>query len=186
MSYYPGGSVVLFLSSCHRLPLVNWCFRHGAALSATAMRLTRTAALPLSGHILILLVFLFLVYYDAYLGRHSIHFKNILKIVTKIITKNLSKSYNKKFKKSVVDTYLLFKLDFRDDFRDNFHDIFKCIELHPRLRHVLHVPSRRTVRLPGRWFNRKKSWLEFWVLKLIEILFLFWDISKLPIYWTFS
>ena len=100
------------------------------------MRLTRTA-LPLSGHIFILFVFLFLVYYDAYLGRNSIHFKNIpkniLKIVTKIITKNLSKSYNKKIQKSVVDTYLLFKLYFRDDFWDNFHDIFKCIELHPWL-----------------------------------------------------
>ena len=69
------------------------------------------------------------------LGRDSIHFKNVPKIITKIVTKNvmknLSKSYNKKFKKSVLDTYLLFKLDFRDDFRDNFRDIFKCIELHP-------------------------------------------------------
>ena len=70
-----------------------------------------------------------------YLGRDSIHFKNVTKIIMKNIMKNvmkkLSKSYNKKFKKSVVDTYLLFKLDFRDDFHDNFRDIFKCIESRP-------------------------------------------------------
>ena len=46
----------------------------------------------------------------VHLGRDSIHFKNVTKIITKNITKNamknLSKSYNKKFKKSVVYTYV--------------------------------------------------------------------------------
>ena len=40
------------------------------------------------------------------LGRDSIHFKNVTKIITKNIAKNvmknLSKSYNEKFKKSVA------------------------------------------------------------------------------------